>query len=53
MPTSEPAVMIDLTDTTAVCVACPHPFGEHDPLSVRYCAATTSGALPRGCICPR
>jgi hypothetical protein len=41
----------DRADTTSVCNVCPHPWAEHDALSVRYCTATTVSALPRGCIC--
>lgn len=53
MPTSEPrvAALADHADAAAVCVACSHPHGEHDPLGLRYCTATTTFALPRGCIC--
>ncbi len=31
--------------------ACGHVEAEHDPIARRYCAATASGELPRGCIC--
>lgn len=31
--------------------ACGHPPDEHDPIAARYCAATTSSRLCRGCIC--
>ncbi|MDX8034047.1 RGCVC family protein [Lentzea sp. BCCO 10_0856] len=53
MPTSEPRTteVDDHAGTAAVCAACPHPWEEHDPLGVRFCAATTASALPRGCIC--
>jgi hypothetical protein len=52
MPTSESRtdVLVGRTDA-ATCGACSHPLHEHDPLGVRYCAATTTFALPRGCIC--
>ncbi len=53
MPMSESTVVADHPDTSGVCVACPHPSSEHDPISARYCTATVAGALPRGCICPR
>jgi hypothetical protein len=54
MPMSEPrtAVVPDRTDTNDLCAVCPHPWLEHDPLGVRFCAATAVSALPRGCICP-
>ncbi len=53
MPMSESTVVADHPDTSGVCVACPHPSSEHDPISARFCTATVAGALPRGCICPR
>jgi hypothetical protein len=31
--------------------ACGHPFTQHDSIASRYCAATASGGLQRGCIC--
>ena len=30
---------------------CSHPFSEHDAIASRYCAATMSAGLTRGCIC--
>ena len=36
--------------TDALCV-CGHPYSEHDPISVRYCDATITGGLSRGCVC--
>ncbi|MGH3763683.1 MAG: RGCVC family protein [Pseudonocardiaceae bacterium] len=30
---------------------CPHTWDAHDPLGIRYCAATVAGGLSRGCIC--
>ena len=30
---------------------CGHSAGEHDAVAARYCRATVSGELPRGCIC--
>ncbi|WP_354005546.1 RGCVC family protein [Rhodococcus antarcticus] len=33
------------------CQACAHPLGAHDEIGLRFCAATTSAALSRGCIC--
>jgi hypothetical protein len=38
------------TALTTLC-ACGHPMEEHDPIAARYCRATTSGDLQRGCIC--
>jgi hypothetical protein len=33
--------------------ACGHAADWHDRIAVRYCEATQTGALPRGCICLR
>lgn len=33
------------------CDACPHPVAAHDAISLRFCRATLSGALTRGCSC--
>ena len=38
------------TSTTA-CPACPHDESAHDRIGLRYCAATSAGALERGCVC--
>ncbi|MEU4448721.1 RGCVC family protein [Actinosynnema sp. NPDC050801] len=38
-------------DTEDRCLACRHPRSEHDILGVRFCTATASSALSRGCIC--
>jgi hypothetical protein len=34
------------------CAVCPHPLAGHDPISLRFCQATTAGASTRGCVCP-
>jgi hypothetical protein len=31
--------------------ACGHPLDDHDRVAHRFCAATRSGQLLRGCIC--
>jgi len=33
------------------CSTCQHPWADHDTLSARFCAATATGSLSRGCIC--
>lgn len=33
------------------CGGCTHPREMHDGIATRYCAATASGALSRGCVC--
>jgi hypothetical protein len=35
----------------ATLCACGHPLDEHDTVAARYCQATASGDLPRGCVC--
>lgn len=30
---------------------CGHTEDKHDPVAHRYCQATLSEALPRGCVC--
>lgn len=34
------------------CDMCPHATSEHDAISLRFCMATRSRALSRGCVCP-
>lgn len=34
-----------------VCAVCPHDWVAHDSIGVRYCSATITNALHRGCIC--
>lgn len=38
-------------DTSRECGSCNHPSADHDPIALRFCAATGNGALARGCIC--
>ncbi|SDX84537.1 hypothetical protein SAMN05661080_01435 [Modestobacter sp. DSM 44400] len=45
-PVLEPAPV----DQTG-CAACPHPLTEHDPIGLRFCRATSSGTVSRGCVC--
>lgn len=33
------------------CPVCSHPRENHDAIAARFCQATTSGALDRGCVC--
>lgn len=30
---------------------CGHPGAHHDAVALRYCAATTTGSMARGCVC--
>jgi hypothetical protein len=42
----------DTGDRTSVaCAVCPHPMDAHDIIGTRYCSATASGGLDRGCVC--
>jgi hypothetical protein len=34
-----------------ICIACPHEWGAHDPVGVRFCSTTVSAGLRRGCVC--
>lgn len=38
-------------DAAPGCAACPHPTADHDAVAERYCRATVTSALDRGCIC--
>jgi hypothetical protein len=44
--TTRPDAVEDACDT------CPHPLAAHDAISLRFCSATRSAALGRGCVCP-
>jgi hypothetical protein len=33
------------------CDVCSHPMEFHDVVATRYCAASASSALARGCVC--
>ncbi len=46
--TSEPDVRLQPSD---VCLVCPHPWDEHDPIAIRYCTATADAGSNRGCAC--
>lgn len=37
--------------TEAQRCACGHLTAHHDAVARRYCAATSAGALTRGCVC--
>jgi hypothetical protein len=51
-PTSTPSrVELPLPAAQAVCDVCPHAAAAHDGIGRRYCDATLTGALTRGCIC--
>jgi len=39
-----------LPEAVAAC-ACGHRVEDHDAVGRRYCAATVTAVLPRGCIC--
>ena len=33
------------------CTVCAHELDRHDPIGLRFCRATQTQALSRGCIC--
>ena len=35
-----------------MCGVCPHPLSHHDAISLRFCRATETSSLDRGCVCP-
>ncbi|WP_374206961.1 MULTISPECIES: RGCVC family protein [Crossiella] len=42
----------DLQDgEDVVCVACQHAWSSHDQIAARFCAASASSGLDRGCVC--
>ncbi|MFG1791806.1 RGCVC family protein [Nocardia sp. NPDC049149] len=41
------------TSSESSCLACPHAWEAHDPIGVRYCAATKERGLDRACVCAR
>lgn len=49
-PTDVTAANADDRPST-MCAVCPHPEDAHDPISLRYCAATVAGTWQRGCVC--
>jgi hypothetical protein len=50
-PVSQPALETTEVAEHARCPMCEHDVENHDAISLRYCAATASGALSRTCIC--
>lgn len=40
-----------LADAQPLACACGHPYAQHDAIATRYCLATATGHLDRGCIC--
>ncbi len=45
------AVPADVALEALLCDMCPHELDKHDPISLRFCLATSAGTLRRGCIC--
>ncbi|MGY1639037.1 RGCVC family protein [Geodermatophilus sp. SYSU D00742] len=33
------------------CDVCPHPVAGHDPIALRFCRATLTAGVDRGCVC--
>ncbi|MEO9138032.1 MAG: RGCVC family protein [Jatrophihabitans sp.] len=54
MSTTEPEIVARHDDAAHErCAVCSHPLDCHDRISLRFCQATQSQALSRGCVCPR
>jgi hypothetical protein len=41
------------TSNSEVCDVCSHELAAHDRIADRYCAATRTNAMTRGCICSK
>ncbi|WP_375477593.1 RGCVC family protein [uncultured Jatrophihabitans sp.] len=52
-PLSTAADAIEIFADVDSCGVCPHGAALHDRVAQRFCAATLSGALTRGCICAK
>jgi hypothetical protein len=44
-------VLLDQAATARPLCVCGHTTEDHDPVADRYCAATLTNGLTRGCIC--
>lgn len=42
---------LPMSPSPAEVCRCGHDLGGHDGIATRYCQATVSGALARGCVC--
>jgi hypothetical protein len=59
MPPSADALVVDAEQVDAeheatelpMCESCGHLRELHDPIATRYCEASASSALSRGCVC--
>lgn len=38
---------------TLICPVCPHPWGDHDAVSRRFCSAKIAGGSATGCVCTK
>lgn len=50
LPDDISAIAADPVDPGELC-ACGHPLASHDRVGLRYCQASASSGLSRGCIC--
>jgi hypothetical protein len=50
IPTIDQADLPDDESAAALCT-CGHPLDRHDSIATRYCEATISAGLVRGCVC--
>lgn len=54
MSPSADALVVDAEQVAIelpICGMCLHPLECHDAIATRYCEATSSSALARGCVC--
>jgi hypothetical protein len=54
MPPSAETLVVAVEPTADAkpgCDMCSHPLEAHDSIATRYCAASASSALSRGCVC--
>jgi hypothetical protein len=42
---------VQTAEQTPACAACPHPLAGHDAIALRFCRATVTSDLDRGCVC--
>jgi hypothetical protein len=48
---ADPRDLEQVSSSDAACDVCPHPRADHDAIAARFCSATGTGAIARGCAC--
>ncbi|MET9489665.1 MULTISPECIES: RGCVC family protein [unclassified Nocardia] len=51
MSSNEQVTPIDVAPLEFSCAACPHDLEAHAGVGVRFCSATATSGLDRGCVC--